>query len=264
MHPVCCDTPICLDTSHMFGHPSVCFNAQYVWKHPLYVWTPVICLDACHMFGWPLYIWMMFGCPLYIQNTKKAYFVTLRGCAYVPIHLDTPCVWMPICMFACSQCLDTPSLYLDVAHMFGRPHIFGNPVCLDGPTSVDVPCMFGNPPYVWMPSVYLEDVWMLSVHIQHKKNMLCETKGCPYAPIHLDAPHMFGCPLMFGWIAPCMFRCLPYVLLHYICLDDTHMFRCSQNMFGYDPCKFGCPHMFGCPSMFGCSIHHLEFLPTCV
>ena len=31
-----------------------------------------------------------FGCPMYIHNTKKASFVRLRGCPYVPLHLDAP------------------------------------------------------------------------------------------------------------------------------------------------------------------------------
>ena len=65
MPPVCFDAPICLDTTHMFGYP------QYVWT--------------------PLYVWIMFGCPLHIHNTKKSCFVTLRECPYAPIHLDAPC-----------------------------------------------------------------------------------------------------------------------------------------------------------------------------
>ena len=32
----------------------------------------------------------MFGCPLYIQNTKKDCFVRLRVCLYTPIHLGAP------------------------------------------------------------------------------------------------------------------------------------------------------------------------------
>ena len=39
----------------------------------------------------PPYIWMMFGCPLYIHNTKKGYFVRQRRCPHAPIHLHAPC-----------------------------------------------------------------------------------------------------------------------------------------------------------------------------
>ena len=42
-----------------------------------------------HKFGCP-YVWMIFGCPLYIHNTKKTCFVRLRGCPYAPIHLGHP------------------------------------------------------------------------------------------------------------------------------------------------------------------------------
>ena len=95
----------------------------------------------------------MFGCPLYLHNTKKACFVRLRGCPYAPIHLDAPI------------CLDGP-------HMFGHPHMFGCPpiclpVCLDTPICwiplyVRVPPVFGCPLYAGTPSICL------------------------------DAPHMFG------------------------------------------------------------------------
>ena len=39
--------------------------------------------------------------------------------------------------------------------------------------------------------------------------MLCQTKGCPYAPIHLDAPCMIRCCHMFGW--PLYLWMPPYV-----------------------------------------------------
>ena len=154
-----------------------------------------ICLDAPHMFG----------CLLYIHNTKKACFVRLRGCLYAPIHLyapiclDAPCALGCPHMFGCTHC------------MFGCPHIFGwLPVCLDAlhifecPLYVLIP-QYGlmHPLYVWMPlpvclgtpmfgcplnmcghshmfgcpCVCLEDVWMSAVHIQHKESMLCQTEG---------------------------------------------------------------------------------------
>ena len=68
-----------------------------------------------------------------------------------------------------------------------------------------VPHMFGCPLY-----------------IHNNESMLCQTKGCPYAPIHLDAPYVWM-PHVFGWLP--------------VCLDAPHM---SPSMFGH-------PHMFGCP-----------------
>ena len=74
----------------------------------------------------------------------------------------------------------------------------------------------GVPPYVWMSPV----------HTQHKESI--RLRGCPYAPIHLDAhicldsPCMFGCPCMFECSlclnAPCMFG-QPQCLDVPICLD---------------------------------------------
>ena len=104
---------------------------------------------------------------------------------------------------------------------------------------------------------------MPPVHTQHKEGILHQTEGCPYAPIHLDAPIcldpcMFGAPyvwmpLMFGWIpvsldaphmSPCMFG-HPHIFGCPLCLDA--------------PCMLGHPHMFGCPPylwmMFGCPLY---------
>ena len=80
---------------------------------PPYILMPPVCLDAPHVWMTPclntlLYVRVMFGCPLYIHNTKKACFVTLKG-AHMP-HT-----------FGCS-------------HMFGWP-----PVCLNAPICVDTP-----------------------------------------------------------------------------------------------------------------------------
>ena len=106
---------------------------------PPYTWTTPICLDA------PIYlddVWMppvhtqhkesmlcqtkevsiwphTCGCPLYINNTKKACFVRLRGCPYAPYIWMAPYVWMP------PVCLDAPCMFR-CHHMFGCPT-----VCLD-------------------------------------------------------------------------------------------------------------------------------------
>ena len=131
--------PICLDAPSMFGCPLYAWMLPYVWMHPMHVWMPpyvwmAACMVQClHMFGcpniWmssicldapvcldtphicldaPLYVWMMFGCLLYIYNTTKACFVRLRGCPYAP-NICMPhmfrCplyVWMPL------VCLDAP------------------------------------------------------------------------------------------------------------------------------------------------------------
>ena len=104
MPPVCLDAPICLDTflyvwmppyvwilPCIFGHPYVWMLSEYVWTPP-YVWMPP------YVWITP-YVWKMFGCLLYIYNTKKACFVRLMGCPHVPHTFGHP-------------------------HMFGCPHMF--------------------------------------------------------------------------------------------------------------------------------------------
>ena len=92
--PVCLDATICLDV------PTVCLGIPYVWMPP---W---ICCGHSHVFG----------CLLYIYNSKKAFFVRLMGC-----HICTPHIWMP-------------------------PYVWMPPVCLD------TLHMFGCPSYLWMPT----------------------------------------------------------------------------------------------------------------
>ena len=104
----------------------------------------------------------MFGFPLYIHNTKKACFVRLRGCIYVPIQLDAPI------------CSDAPCMF-DAPHVWMAHCIFGCPPY----ASLYVLTL----PYIWVPPY----VWMPPVHTQHKESMLCQTRGLPV--------HMFGCPL---------------------------------------------------------------------
>ena len=183
-------------------------------------------------------IYLKSDCPLYIHNTKKACFVRLRnvhiphtfGCPPVcwmpPICMDAPHVWMvPIC--------------LDAPHM--PPCMFGHPICLDVPVCLGAPCFDGpvclDTPIDLDAPTYVDDVWMLPVHIQHKESMLCQTKGVSICP------HTFGCPLyinntkkacfvrlrvlvtpLYGWMPhmfghPHMFGCSPYVWLPPVCLD---------------------------------------------
>ena len=77
----------------------------------------------------------VFGCPLYIHNTKKACFVRLMGCPYAPY------IWMPH-MFGCPLyvwmapiCLDAPytSLYVWVPLCLDAPVCLDTPICLDAP-----------------------------------------------------------------------------------------------------------------------------------
>ena len=95
---ICLDNPLYVWMSPMFGHP-------YVWMYPEYVWTlPYVWM--------PPYVWKMFGCLLYIYNTKKAGFVRLGGCPYAPIHLDAP------------VCLDTPGMFGCPPYLWMPPYIW--------------------------------------------------------------------------------------------------------------------------------------------
>ena len=102
------------------------------------------------------------------------------------------------------------------------------------------------------------------------KSMLCQTKGCPYAPyiwvppyvwmvpvcldtsISLDAPVCLGAP--YVWMPPV---CLdtPIGLDAPICLDDVWMppvhKQYKESMFCQTKGVSICLHTFGCPHMFG-------------
>ena len=137
--PICLDAPCMFGWPHMFEHPHICLDASCMFGHP-------------HMFGYSPYVWMMFGCLLYIYNTKKACFVRLRGCPYAPHTFVCP----PVCLDA-PICLDT-LLYVWMTHMFGfTPCMFLMPQCLDNPLQVLGTPLFGcllyvwTLPYVWMP-----------------------------------------------------------------------------------------------------------------
>ena len=114
--------------------------------------STLTCMFGYHLYGWmpPLYVWMMFGCQLYIYNTKKAGFVKLRECPYAPICLDAP---LYVCMSL--VCLDAPYVWMNplyvwippyvwmAACMFGCPHMFGHHLCVwIPPLCLDASCMF--------------------------------------------------------------------------------------------------------------------------
>ena len=126
-----------------------------------------------------------------------------------------------------------------------------HPVCLDTPNI----CL-DDPLYVLM-------MFGCPIHTQHKESMLCETKGCPYVPIHLDAPYVWmhllyvlmppyvWTPTTF-WMpllcldAPCMFGNPLHVWMSPSMFGHPHLFG-WPNILGCTHCVFGCPHMFGCP-----------------
>ena len=141
----------------------------------------------------PPYVWMMYGCPQYIHNTKKACSVRLRGCPYAPINLNAPVhkqhkasmlcqiKGVSICphTFGCSHMLGCTCC------KFGCPHMFGHPICLDAHL------------YVWTPPMF----------------------GCPC---------MFGWATCLN--TPCMFGCFPYVWLSPVCLDAPKCMGASKGM----------------------------------
>ena len=195
----------------------------------------------------------MFGCPLYIHNTYKACYVTLRGFSYAPIHLDA------------SICVDAPCI-LGCPHMFGWP-----PVCLNAAICLDTSCMFAFPPcldttYMFVcpplcldvPPVCLDTLCMFGlcldapIHTQHKENMLCHTKGvslCPHTfgcpscldtPICLDALHMFEHPAVcLGdvWMPPVHTQHVESMLCH----------MCGHPLYVWMPPMFGCYLCFDAP-----------------
>ena len=186
----------------------------------------------------------MFGCPLYILNTKKACFVRLMGYPYALIHLDAPCMF------------DAPCVWMLL--MFGwLPVSLDAPICL--PVWLDTPIHFGAP-YVWMPHVCLDapicldDVWMPPVQTQHKESLLCQTRG-----VHMH-PYIWMALYINNTNKACFVR-LRGVHMPPIHLDNPCMFRCCH--------MFGHPHMFGCPCMFGCPLCldtplYGQMPPTCL
>ena len=155
--------PICLDTPH------VCMPCTFGC---LLCLDAPVCLDTHHTFRCP----HMFGCPLYINNTKKACFVRLRVCPYAPIHLDAPGMFRCHHMFGCTPCMsECPNMFGWPSYVWTPPVCFNSPICLDNHLYVLVCPMFGHlsgwmTPHVWTP------------------------------PVCLAAPHMFGCCQMYGGI----------------------------------------------------------------
>ena len=155
---------------------------------PIYLDTPMcltapVCLDA-----------PMFGCPLYIHNTKKACFVRLRGCPYASNTLDAPI------------CLDVPPVCLNAS------------LCLDDPCMFGCPNMFGHLLYVWMPPITLDIPICLAAPI------------CLHSPVCLGAPFVWT-PLCWFDAPTCLDTPL-YVLMLSICLAAPCMFGFSPKVWG--------------------------------
>ena len=92
------------------------------------------------------------GCPLYINNRKKACFVRLRGCPYAahtfgcPICLDAPLyVWLPHCMFGCCQ------MYGGIQRYEGHPVLWGVSKHIGASKHMEYPNVWGHmdTPSVW-------------------------------------------------------------------------------------------------------------------
>ena len=203
--PVCLDGPCMFECPHMYGHF-------------MYVWMPLMCGHP-HVFEYPaVYLGDVWMPPVHTQHIETMLCHT-KGVSICPHTFGFPhmygCtlfVWMAPCMFECPLlCLDTPC-------MFGSPICFDTaPVCLDAPICLDAPLYVWMPTCldVWTPLVCLDNVWMPPYIHNTKKACFVTLRECPYGPIHLDAPCMFGCPS---------------------CLDTPHM--------------VGCPHMCSCPLEF--------------
>ena len=170
------DTPICLDALLVWTPPM--FGCPHMFEHP------ALCLGD---------VWMP---PVHTQHMELCY-VTLRGCPYTPIHLDAPIcvdappyVWMhPLYVWIPPHVWMAPCLS-ECPHMFGHP-LYGCPHVSTPPICLDTPHMFEH------PALCLGDVWMSPVHTQKIESCYVTLRGCPYTPIHLDAPICVDVPCIF-------------------------------------------------------------------
>ena len=188
--------PVCSDGHQLLGY------CMFRW--PPYVWTPPtdvgmspVCLDIPIYLDAPLYVWTMFGCPLYIYNTKKSMLCQSKGVSICPIHFDAPICLDALCilgcpnMFGCTHCMFKWPPYVWMPLVWLMP-----PICFGCPCMFDAPNMFGCPLYIWTPH-------------------MCR------CPLYAWMPHMFGCPLTFGFSPVCLDP--PICLDTPLCLD-AHMF----------------------------------------
>ena len=124
----------------------------------------------------PPYLWMMFGCPLYIHNTKKACFVRLRG-----VHMP-PYMWIP------------PEHQQHKESMLCQTK--GVSIC---PHTFECPHMFGCPLYVWMPPVCLDDmIYLDALHMFGCPTVCLDTAKCMVASKGMRHQNIWGCPNIQG------------------------------------------------------------------
>ena len=151
-----------------------------------------------------------------------------------PICLDTPN------MFGCSIYLDASPVCLDVPHMFGHHSMFGCPHMFGHHS------MFGCPPFIWMhplyvwippnvltPSLCLDApcVWKMFgclLYLYNIESMLCQTGGCPYAPIHLDAPYVWTPP--FVWMSLIPLDAMIHLAASKHTVEQPNMWTASKHM----------------------------------
>ena len=85
--------------------------------------------------------------------------------------------------------------------MFGCPDMFACPLYVwTCPVCLDAPYVLMHPLYVWMPTcldvwtppICVDNVWMPPYIHNTKKACFVTQREDPYAPIHLDAPCIFG------------------------------------------------------------------------
>ena len=226
---------------HTFGHPDV-------WMPFIYLDASPVCLDAPHVWTTSC----MFGCPICLdtpQYVGHPYVWMLPECVDAPICFDTLiCLDGPICLedvwMPAVHIQHKESMLCQTEGVSIWPNTLGHPQCLDAlhlfgctPSMFGYPHMFGHPTYIWMHTVCLDlphmfgcspvcfdDFWMPPVHTQHKRSMLCQTKGV------FLCPHTFGCPHIFR--CPCIFGHLTYVWMSLIPLDATIHLATSKHTVG--------------------------------
>ena len=139
-----------------------------------------------------------------------------------PVYLDAPHVWILPCMLGIPM-FGCPLNMCGHSHMFGYPFMFG---------------------------------WLTYIH-NTKKAYFVTLRECPYAPIHLDAPCMFGCPSIC-LDAPHMFE-HPAVYLGDVWMPPVHTqhiesMLCYTKGVSICPIHLDAPIYVDAPCMFGCPI----------
>ena len=118
--------------------------------------------------------------------------------------------------------------------LVAKPTLWDRKVCRNAP------CMFGHPICLDTPDICLDDhlyVLMMCgcpIHTQHKESMFCQTKGCPYVPIYLDAPYVWM-HLLYVLMPPYVWT-PPTFWMALLCLDAPCMFGNPLHVLMSPPC----------------------------